>query len=149
MVAAAEVSDWAKEVDSRMTAAVERGDASAAGAGFLDYIIPSKRGRWVRRLFAPWIGRRLLSGINYPVSDILVETEAELAFDSRSVLPDIAVPVVLLYGDRDRCFTPDVVDETVRLIPDCTQVRYAGQGHVKVATSRRVPRDVLKFVDRR
>jgi pimeloyl-ACP methyl ester carboxylesterase len=149
VVAAAEVSAWGKEVDTRLAAAVERGDAAAAGSAFAEYLIPSERGRWVRRLLGPWIGRGLLSGKSYPASDILVETEAELAFDARPVLRDIAVPVVLVCGDRDLFFPADIVAETARLIPDCTTVTYAGQGHVKVATSSRVPRDVLEFVDRR
>jgi pimeloyl-ACP methyl ester carboxylesterase len=149
VVAAAEVSAWGKEVDTRLAAAVERGDAAAAGSAFAEYLIPSERGRWIRRLSGPWIGRGLLSGKSYPASDILVETEAELAFDARPVLPAIGVPVVILCGDRDLFFPPDIVTETARLIPDCTKVTYAGQGHVKVATSSRVPRDVLEFVDRR
>ncbi|MGH3587552.1 MAG: alpha/beta fold hydrolase, partial [Pseudonocardia sp.] len=72
---------------------------------------------------------------------------AELSFDSRPVLPRIASPVLLLCGDRDRFFPPEIVEETVRLIPDCTHIRYEGQGHMKVATSRRVAHDVLAFVN--
>lgn len=71
-----------------------------------------------------------------------------MSFDSRPVLPRIKMPVLLLCGDRDRFFPTDVVEETVRLIPDCTLVWYAGQGHMKVATSRRVAHDVLAFVNR-
>jgi hypothetical protein len=41
-----------------------------------------------------------------------------------------------------------VVDETARLIPDCTLVEYVGQGQMRVAGSRRVAHDVLAFVDR-
>lgn len=149
VVAAAEVSEWGKEVDTRLAAAVERGDSAAAGAAFAEYVIPSDRGRWIRRLLGRWIGRGLLSGKSYPASDILVEVEAEIAFDARPVLPDVTVPAILLCGERDRFFPPEVVAETARLIPDCAQVIYAGQGHVKVATSSRVPRDVLEFVDRR
>jgi pimeloyl-ACP methyl ester carboxylesterase len=91
----------------------------------------------------------MLSGRDYPATDVLVEIEAELAFDSRPVLPDIASPVILLCGDRDRFFPRDVVEETARLIPDCRLVVYEGQGHMKVATSGRVVQDVLAFVDRR
>ena len=115
---------------------------------FAEYAIPGDRSRWVRRLMGPWLGRSLLSGKNFPPGDLLVETEAELSFDARSVLPRIDAPVMLLCGDRDRFFPQALVDETVRLIPDCTLVRYEGQGHMKVATSRRVAHDVLAFVNR-
>lgn len=148
VVAAAEVSDWGKEVDSRLAAAVARGDTAGVGMAFAEYVLPGERSGWARRLVGPWIGRGLLSGKNYPPGDLQVEIEAEMSFDAWAVLPRIEVPVVLLCGDRDRFFPMDVVEETVRLIPDCTLVRYEGQGHMKVATSRRVPHDVLAFVQR-
>jgi len=148
VVAAAEVSDWGKEVDSRLSSALARGDTVGFGMAFAEYPLPGERSRWARRLVGPWIGRGLLSGKNYPPADLLVEIEAEMSFDSRPALPRIEAPVVLLCGDRDRFFPTDVVEETVRLIPDCTLVRYEGQGHMKVATSRRVAHDVLAFVNR-
>lgn len=110
VVAAAEVSDWGKAVDSRLSSALARADKVGVGRAFAEYAIPGDRGRWV--------------------------------------LPRIDAPVMLLCGDRDRFFPQDVVDETVRLIPDCTLVRYEGQGHMKVATSKRVAHDVLAFVNR-
>jgi pimeloyl-ACP methyl ester carboxylesterase len=96
----------------------------------------------------PWIGRSLCSGKNYPPGDLLVEIEAEMSFDSRPALPHVEVPVVLVCGDRDRFFPAELVEETARLIPDCTLVLYAGQGHMKVATSRRVPRGVVALLNR-
>lgn len=148
VVAAAEVSDWGKAVDSRLSSALARADKVGVGMAFAEYAIPGDRGRWVRRLMGPWLGKSLLSGKNFPPGDLLVETEAELSFDARSVLPRIDMPVMLLCGDRDRFFPQALVDETVRLIPHCTLVRYEGQGHMKVATSRRVAHDVLAFVNR-
>jgi len=148
VVAAVEVSTWGKEVDSRLAAALARGDTSGAGVAFAEYALPGPRSRWIRRLVGPLIGRSTMSGRSCPAADLLVETEAEIAFDSREVLPDVAAPVVLLCGDADRFFPADLVEETARLIPDCTLVRYEGQGHLKVASSRRVVRDVLAFVDR-
>lgn len=149
VVAAAEVSDWGKEVDSRLAAALARDDTVAVGMAFAEYALPGDRNRWIRRLVGGWIGRSLLSGRSFPPGDLLVEAEAELSFDARRSLARIEVPVVLLCGDRDRFFPTDVVDETARLIPDCTLVRYEGQGHMQVATSSRVVHDVLAFVGRR
>jgi len=148
VVAAAEVSAWGKEVDSRLADALTRGDTAGFGASFAEYVLPGDRSRWLRRLVGPWIGRSLLSGKNYPPADLYVELAAEMSFDSRLALPRIRRPVLLICGDRDRFFPVGVVEETVRLIPDCTLVRYDGQGHMKVATSRQVPRDVLSFVNR-
>lgn len=148
VVAAAEVSDWGKDVDRRLVSALARKDSAAVGMAFAEYGLPGERARWVRRLVGPWIGRSLTSGKSYPAQDLLVETEAELAFDARPVLSRIEAPVVLVCGDRDRFFPWDVVDETARLIPSCALVRYEGQGHMKVASSKRVPHDVLAYVNR-
>jgi pimeloyl-ACP methyl ester carboxylesterase len=146
VVAAAEVSDWGKDVDARLGAAVARGDASGVGTAFAEYAMPGDGRRWLRRLVGPAIGRSLMSGRNYPASDLLVETRAELAFEAWSALPQIRVPVVLVSGELDRFFPPEVVAETVRLVPDCTPIQYAGKGHMQVASARQVARDVLAFV---
>lgn len=148
VVAAAEVSDWGKGVDRRLASAIAAGDTTGAGMAFAEYLVPGERGRWFRRLAGPWLGRSLLSGKNYPGADLLVETEAEISFDSRPVLPRIRVPVMLLCGDRDRFFPWDVIDETTRLIPGATLVRYERQGHMKAATNKRVSHDILAWVSR-
>jgi pimeloyl-ACP methyl ester carboxylesterase len=148
VAAAARVSDWGLEVDRRLAAALLRDDRAGAGAAFAEYVVPGPRGRWLRQLTGPWIGRSLLSGKHYPASDMLVEVEAEIAFDASAVLPGIGVPALLACGDRDRFFPPDLVDETARLIPDVTVVTYPGQGHMKVASGGQVVRDILAFVQR-
>jgi pimeloyl-ACP methyl ester carboxylesterase len=148
VVAAAEICDWGKEVDSRLCSALAGGDRAGFGMAFAEYVLPGERSRWARRVFGPLIARSLLSGKNYPPSDLLVELEAEISYDARPVLPRIEKPVLLVTGDRDQFFPIEVVEETVHLIPDCTLVRYEGQGHVKAATNKRVAHDVLAFVNR-
>jgi pimeloyl-ACP methyl ester carboxylesterase len=149
VVAAAEVSDWGKEVDERLAAALARSDASAVGATFAEYAMPGHGRRWLRGLVGPFLGRSLMSGKHYPPSDLLVETQAEITFSAWAALPQIHVPVVLVSGELDRFFPPAAVDQTVRLLPDCTPVRYAGRGHMQVASDRRVAQDVLDFVNDR
>lgn len=111
-------------------------------------MLPGERAGWARRLAGRPVGRMLLSGKSHPPSDLVVECESELGFDARPALPGIRVPVMLLCGDRDRFFPPDVVDETVALIPGCDHVRYEGRGHGWVASTKQVPLTVLAFVDR-
>jgi pimeloyl-ACP methyl ester carboxylesterase len=135
------VSDECKEIDTRLAAAVSRGDMTAAGAAFVEYVLPGERLRWVRRLVAPIPARWLT-----PPGDVLVEVESELAFDSREVLGSIQAPVLLVCGDRDRLFTRQAVEETAALIPDCSLVWFPGKGHVATASSGRVADDVLAFV---
>jgi pimeloyl-ACP methyl ester carboxylesterase len=81
-------------------------------------------------------------------SDTLVEAEAELAFDARDILADISVPVLLIGGGEDQFFTRAVVEETARLIPDCTLRIYEGTDHLAAVSDERLPRDVFDFIAR-
>ncbi len=148
VVTGAELSDWSKDADSRLAAALARGDMAGAGTMLAEELLPGERMRWVRRLAGPLIGRRMLAGRHYPPGDLLVEVQAGITFDSRAVLPRIQAPVLLICGDRDQFFPEDVVEETARLIPDCTLIWYKGQGHVRAASNRRVAHDVLAFASR-
>jgi len=148
VVAAAEVSDWGKDVDGRMAAALAAGDTGGAGTVGAEFLLPSKRTRWVHRLIGPLLGRLFWAGYDCPPEDFLTEAQAQEAFDSRAALPRIQAPVLLLCGDRDRFFPKDVIAETADLIPDCTLIWYEGQGHMKAASNKRVPHDVLAFVNR-
>ncbi len=76
VVAAAEVSDWGKQVDYRLAFALARGDPAGFGMAFAEYALPGERSTWARRLVGPWIGRSLLSGKNYPPGDLSVEIAA-------------------------------------------------------------------------
>ena len=115
VVAGCELSEWSEEIDRRFLAALRAGDIAAARAISLEYFVP-KATEFKRRLpgAAMW---RLLGLVGVPVGDLIVETEAGLAFDSRAVLPEITVPVLLIAGDRDQFFPRAVIDEKAALIP--------------------------------
>lgn len=148
VVTAAEASDWCKDTTSRMAAGFAAGGRSGAGAAVAGALLAGKGMRWVCRLIGPLLGWLLLARDD-PPEDVLTEAQAQEAFDSRAVLPRIRVPVLLLCSDRDVFFLKDVAEETAELIPDCTLIWYRGQSHPKVAfANRRVPHDVLTFVDR-
>ena len=143
VVAGCEVSDWGREVDGRVADGLRRGDRIAAAAAFAEYVLPGDRLRPVRRLVAPLLAKGVIDA--NPAEDMLVEVEAEMAFDSRPVLPRIEAPVLLACGDRDQFFSPEVIRETADLIPDSRIVWYPGKAHVRAASSSQVPRDVLAF----
>ncbi len=146
VIAGCEVSEWGKDVDTRMATALARKDATGCGTAFAEYVLPGDRLRWPRRLLGPLVGRVLFADEPCPPGDVLTELEAEVSFDSRAVLPTIRMPVLIVSGSRDRFFPPAIIEETAALIPDCTVVRYEGKGHLGTGTDKRVPRDVLAFV---
>ncbi|KUM32927.1 alpha/beta fold hydrolase [Arthrobacter sp. EPSL27] len=148
VVTAAELSDWGKDVDARMAAALAGGDTTGAGTVFAEYMLPGRRMLWLRRLIGPLISRRLLSGADVPAQDVLTEVQGEMTFNSREVLPLIRRPVLLICGGSDQFFLRDVAQETAGLIPDCTLIWYEGKGHLRAASSGSVARDVLEYAGR-
>lgn len=126
--------------------AMGHGRYTQAGAVALEDVMP---GIWfspVRRVLGWLMGRMLASSGNIP-SDVLVETAAVMDVDARPVLPQITAPVLVIVGDKDTDFTPEVIDETVRLIPRCTLIRYEGRGHGGTAWDKRTPGHILDFVN--
>jgi pimeloyl-ACP methyl ester carboxylesterase len=143
IVAGCELSPWSEEIDRRFIAALRARDAAETGAIWLEYFWPRGR-KLTRSLLGPAMWRLLgLDGV--PVGDLIVETEAGLAFDSRVILPEITVPVLLIAGDRDQFFPRSVIEETAALIPNCTLIVHEDQGHMEVASDPRTAREVLRW----
>ena len=147
VVSAAVVTPEGTDVDVRWARARAEGRHAEAGAVFLEYFLPGQRAAGVRRLLGPAAGR-LFAGSRVPAGDLLVEADAEAAFDARPALARIPVPVLMLCGDRDRFFARSAVQATCDAVPDCSLVWYHGRGHLRAASSRRVPQDVLDWVAR-
>ena len=142
------VSDWCADVDLRLAEALRRGDRTQAATVFGEYLVPGPGGRLLRRLLAPLAEGALLPDHETALGDALVEVEAERACDARPLLPRIGVPVLVLAGDRDRVFPFDDVLAAARLVPDSEVRRFPGRGHVAMASSPRVPGEVLAFLRR-
>ena len=144
-LAAATITDEGRDLDRRWAQARAEGRFADAGAISLEYVLHGDEMAGLRRRIGPLFGR-MFANSRIPPGDLLVEGEAEAAFDARSVLGRITVPVLLLCGDQDQFFSPEIVRETAAAIPDCTVVWYKGMGHVRAATSGWIPRDVLAWI---
>ena len=132
----------AANLDSARLLSVGRKNDAAAALLALQY--PDIRPRWVTCLLAWAVAR--VSFAAYDAHDVLVAAEAVNGFDGREILPSIAVPVLLVCGDRDRFFTKEAYEETADLIADCTLRMYPGKDHIGAMSDKRLPRDVLDFV---
>lgn len=144
-LAAGTITEWGRDVDVRWATARAEGRDDDAGAVFLEYVIPGAHRAALRRRLGPLAGRMFAHSV-VPADDLLVEAQAEAAFDGRDVLTRIQSPVLMLCGDEDQFFSRDIVEETASLIPDCTVVWYEGMGHMRAAMSGRIPGDVLAWV---
>ncbi len=112
-----------------------------------EYFFPNPSQARLRTVFGKVLGGTFSNEV-VPAGDLLVEAEAEMAFDAREVLPQISVPLLLISAEEDMFFTPQIVEESVALIGDCTLIRYEGKGHIRASMSSRLPRDVVEFADR-
>jgi pimeloyl-ACP methyl ester carboxylesterase len=77
----------------------------------------------------------------------LVEAEAEVVVDAGTSLNQITVPVLLINCDKGVYFPVPLIQETARLIPDCTLKVYLRRDHFGVFQNRQLAPDILYFVN--
>jgi pimeloyl-ACP methyl ester carboxylesterase len=148
VASSAAITDKGRQLDRRYGEALADGRFTEAAEALLEELLPPGRPqRRAKRLVAPLVGR-VLAASGYNLPDVLVETRAEMDLDARPVLHQITAPVLIIAGDQDIFVTREIVEESTRLIPDCTVVRYAGRSHGGTASDKRVPGDILAFVNR-
>ena len=143
-LAAATITPWARDVDRRMAVARAEGRMDDAALAMSEYLFPNPGQSRQRRLVAPLM-RGTFSDEQVPSGDLLVEADAEVAFDARAVLPQIELPVLVVSAQEDLFFPREVVQETVDLIPDCTWIEYEGIGHIRAVGSGRLAEDIAAF----
>ena len=149
IVAAAEVCDWGKDVDRRLAQAVASGDRVRTGMTFAEYVAPSRRARLAASPGRPLArkepalrealpaggpgGRdRGRAGVRLPVRPP----------EDRGAGPvRVRGPGPVLHARRGRT-------RPHRSSPAAALVWHEGKGHVAVASSGRVPEQVLEFVGR-
>jgi len=79
-------------------------------------------------------------------SDMLVTVAAEDVFDASPRLHRITAPTLLVAGDRDRFYTPELFRETAERIPGGRLALYPGKGHAGVMTHRPAIREIVAFL---
>ena len=81
-------------------------------------------------------------------SDMLVVIDAEDRFDAAPRLHRITAPTLIVAGDRDRNYTPELFRETADGIPRARLRLYPGKGHASIATLTYRPalREILGFL---
>ena len=93
-----------------------------------------------------WLSGALLSRVD--PSDMLVTIDAEDRFDAAPQLHRIGAPTLLLAGERDRYYTPELFRETAKRIPNARLRLYPTKGHASIATLTYKPavREILEFL---
>jgi len=141
------VSERGKHVDYTFAERLSQGRSVEAATGMFEDLYPDLHIPGLARLFGEVMGRFGFRDTHPQfASDVMVEADAEVAFDARSILSGIRVPVLLIGGGTDLYFPRENLAETARLIPDCTLRVYEGKGHAQAIEDERFSRDVLEFV---
>ena len=77
-------------------------------------------------------------------SDLLVTIQAEDQFNFKDQLAEITVTTLVIAGDQDSFYTPDLIQETAAGIPNARLILYEGVGHP--ASGKQFRQDVLEFL---
>ncbi len=134
-----------KALDRRFGEALGNGRFTEAGEAGLEEM--PVRSPLLRRLLAPFVGRMIASkDLNGP--DVLVEMEAEMAFDARPILPQVTAPVLIVAGTGDVLLPREVIEETAQGLRDCTVIWHDGENHGRTIRSPRTAGEVLDFLGR-
>ncbi|ANP74233.1 alpha/beta fold hydrolase [Cryobacterium arcticum] len=100
--------------------------------------------------------QRVLSGIgwllgkNYfahATADLMTTIRAEDGFELYSRLGDITAPTLVVGGERDAFYTPELFRQTAAGIPRGRLALYPDRGHLATTSDPRFVSDVLSFLD--
>lgn len=87
---------------------------------------------------------RFLFGRPADPSDLIVTYDATNSHEFKDRLSEIKVPTLVLAGDGDPFYSPQLFRETSEEIPDARLVLYEGMGHP--ASGKLATRDMLEFL---
>ena len=65
---------------------------------------------------------------------MLIVIDAEDRFDASGQLHRITAPTLIIAGEQDRNYTPELFRETAQRIPGARLRLYPGKGHAPIAT---------------
>jgi pimeloyl-ACP methyl ester carboxylesterase len=137
------LSAYGRRVQRRLAALTVAGQPGRAWAATGPALAATATGG---RLFAAlmWlVGSRM----NPPdPTDLLATINAEDTFDALPDLPRITAPTLVVAGQRDRFYSPDLFRQTAQAIPGARLRMYPGKGHVGLMAHRPAIRDIRRFL---
>lgn len=135
------LSEPAKEVQLWTARLAEQGRWREAAAVLLDFFTPPGP---VHRLLVAVGSRMMALSAPADASDLMVTVRAEDAHAFRDRLGEIRAPTLVIDGEDDPFYTPQLLRETAEGIPDARLILYPGKGHG--AAGRQFVQDVLAFL---
>jgi pimeloyl-ACP methyl ester carboxylesterase len=93
-----------------------------------------------------WLAAPLMVGRAWNPSDMVATIEAEDAFDLGDRLGEISAPTLIIGGDGDGYYSPELFAQTAERIPRGRLVIYEGRNHGGTFTDKRFARDAADFL---
>jgi hypothetical protein len=148
MLAGHRLSDEGRAFEREFARLQSEARTSEAGSLLVHLIAPGLQVPGLARILGLLLMRTMMGETSIVPAGRGGRGQAISAFDGRAILPEIAVPVLLIGCDRDFEFPKAVYEETARMIPECTLRMYEGKSGVQAGSDKRLPQDVMEFVRR-
>lgn len=133
-----------RDVQKRYADLIEAGKYRQALAALVPAMTTSRLGRWAFGAVLSSLAPLLLR--TEDPSGLVAMLRAEDAFDLWDRLSQITAPTLLIGGDSDSLYPPDLVKQTAEGIPQAQVHIYQGRNHGTTLTDRRLFPDILAFL---
>jgi len=140
------VSEEGAEIEKRAAEYFKQEKYGKALTAILDLIISSKIKGVFLKFFTRLLGKRFMGDIKYP-NDFLNEVRGDVEMNFKERLKDITAPTLLLSGESDIEYPPELVRETAQGIPNAKVIIYDGYGHNLAGRWKIIKQDVLSFLN--
>jgi pimeloyl-ACP methyl ester carboxylesterase len=128
-----------RRVAARIRAGATRQALAVMAAG----LVPPHRGQLAAAVIAYALAPRLIGTAD--LDDMATTIEAEDGFDLAGC-PPVEAATLILAGRDDRFYSPELFEETARLIPHSTLCLLEGRGHVTVMRDPRFGQELAAFL---
>jgi pimeloyl-ACP methyl ester carboxylesterase len=118
----------------------QRGEYRELSKPLVKHPVMQEVSGWGAWLLGPW-----MMGRHDDPTDMIVTIEAEDVFDATPDLHRIAAPTLVVGGDRDGFYSPEIFRATADGIPNARLCLYEGKGHVG-ALGKRFAADTMAFL---
>lgn len=139
------LSDSAKKLQLDVARLAGQGKRYQSAALLVKAVMP--RSGVMKYLSVPvaWLGSLVMSfTVPKGPNDLVVTVEAEDKHNFKDRLGEITAPALVIAGDQDPFYSPELFRDTAAGIPNARLIRYAGMGHP--AGGRQFTHDVLEFL---
>lgn len=138
-------SEEGNKVDMKSAQFLSEGKAKKALRALYPILEGGRIKKAFMKFFMGYIAPLVWSTPDKP-SDLVVESKAEMAHNTKNRLSEIKAPTLVIAGDQDYYCPVERLRETADGIPNAKLILYEGKGHM-TAMGKKFDEDVLEFLN--